>query len=637
MDRLDTLLYFAAAVMQLAAMIFAIRMSLEVADRRPWMLMLAALIAMFLARILALTTPYSVRQHLGPYIASTISLLLLVALFAIRQVTTAERLSRLAAATSRAERDASEGRYSSLVELSPDVLFVNADGRIAYANASAVKLFGAKNAEELIGRSPLDFLSPDCKPLAESRIQRLLNDGENTPVVGEDWIRLDGTTVPVEAISARVPWQDGTAIQVILRDISERKRAEEEKSRLLASERTARASAEHASRMKDEFLATLSHELRTPLTAIVGWSHLLIRGKPDAQDLEQGLTTIERNARVQTQLIEDLLDMSRIISGKLRLDIQRVLPVSVIEAAINSVKPAADAKEIRIETILDGHAGPVAADSGRLQQIAWNILSNAIKFTPKGGKVQVILRRVNSHIELTVADTGHGITPDFMPFVFDRFRQADATTTRKSGGLGIGLAIAKQLVELHGGNISARSPGAGQGSTFTVELPLMVVHAHIEPTGAAGQAVSVVPAPHQRVALDGVRVLVVDDEPDARELIRKLLEDCKAEVVTAGSAAEAVPLLQSQKLHVLVSDIGMPGVDGYEFLRQVRTMKPENGGKIPAIALTAFARSEDRTRALMAGYQVHVSKPVEPAELIATVASVAGLTGGPLPESPDAQ
>jgi CheY-like chemotaxis protein/two-component sensor histidine kinase len=361
----------------------------------------------------------------------------------------------------------------------------------------------------------------------------------------------------------------------------------------------------------------------------------LLQGSTDEADLKQGLLTIERNARVQTQLIEDLLDMSRIISGKLRLDIQRALPASFIEAAINSVKPAADAKGIRLEQILDAHAGPVAGDPSRLQQVVWNLLSNAIKFTPKGGRVQVILKRVDSQIELTVADTGQGIAPEFLPFVFDRFRQADASTTRKMGGLGIGLAIAKQLVELHGGSIGVRSPGQGQGSTFTVQLPVMVVHARkddaeqVHPGFASGMAVN-----RSRIGLEGIRVLVVDDEPDARDLIKRLLEDCKAVVSTAASAAEAVPILEAQRFHVLVSDIGMPVVDGYEFLRQVRQLKPENGGRIPAIALTAFARSEDRTRALMSGYQVHVAKPVEPAELVATVASVAGLTGGQSAESP---
>jgi signal transduction histidine kinase/ActR/RegA family two-component response regulator len=447
--------------------------------------------------------------------------------------------------------------------------------------------------------------------------------------VNEECVRLDGSTVPVEAIGVAVPWRGGKGIQVIWRDISERKRAEEEKSQLLASERAARSAAEHTSRMKDEFLATMSHELRTPLNAIVGWAHLLLQRNPDANDLQQGLSTIERNARVQTRLIEDLLDMSRIISGKLRLDMQRVLPVTIIEAAIDSLKPAADAKGVRLEKMLDPLAAPVAGDPGRLQQVVWNLLSNAIKFTPKGGRVQVILERVNSHVELTVADTGQGIAPEFLPFVFDRFRQGDSSTTRKQGGLGIGLAIAKQLVELHGGTIRATSPGNGQGSSFIVQLPLMVVHAQpgdaerLHPRAAAG----IVPAAASRSQLQGVKVLVVDDEPDARELIKRVLEDCKAQVLTAGSAAEAMPILLQQKPDVLLSDIGMPQVDGYDFLRQVRAMTAQSGGKIPAIALTAFARSEDRTRALMSGYQVHVSKPVEPAELVATVASVMGRTG----------
>ena len=515
MDRLDTTVYFVSAVLQLAAMVFAIRMSMEVADRRPWLLMLLALAVMFGARILALLVPLQIRQHLGPFIAVVISSLLLIALFAIRRVATAERLSRLSAATSAAERDASEGRYRSLVELSPDVAVRERGRADRIRQHGGGEILRRENAEELIGRSPLEFVASSSRPMVESRVHRLIAQGGIAPPVTEDWLRLDGSNVPVEAIAAIVPWREGTAIQVILRDISERKRAEEEKSRLLASERAARSAAEHASRMKDEFLATLSHELRTPLNAIVGWSHLLLRGEPDDADFDQGLSTIERNARVQTRLIEDLLDMSRIISGKLRLDVQQVLPVTFVEAAINSVKPAADAKEIRLEQILDGHAGPVAGDPSRLQQVVWNILSNAIKFTPKGGRVQVILRRADSQIELSVADTGQGITPEFMPFVFDRFRQADASTTRKMGGLGIGLAIAKQLVDLHGGSISVRSPGEGMGSTFTVQLPLMVVHANKEESGwPPANVVGMKNGNHSPIALQGVRVLVVDDEAD---------------------------------------------------------------------------------------------------------------------------
>jgi PAS domain S-box-containing protein len=629
MPELDTTLYYISAILQLAAMLFAVRMMREARDRRPWAVMLAAVVVMFGARIIAITVPAPTRLLFTPFIACAISLLLLIALFAIRRVAVAERMSRAAADRNAAERDATEERYRSLVEASPDVLFVNDQGKIAYANAMAVRFFGAQDLSELIGRSPLDFVAPNSRALVESRIKQLTLLGGNAGAVAEDWVRLDGTIVPAEAIAAAVPWRGGHAIQVILRDISERVRAEEEKARLLASERAARSAAEHASRMKDEFLATLSHELRTPLNAIVGWSHLLLQDSSNAEDLKQGLSTIERNARVQARLIEDLLDMSRIISGKLRMDFQRVLPSAFIEAAIGSVMPTADAKGIQLEKDLDPLAGPVSGDGGRLQQVVWNLLSNAIKFTPRGGTVRVALKRNDQLVEILVSDTGQGIAPEFLPFVFDRFRQADASTTRRHGGLGIGLAIAKQLVELHGGSIAVDSPGEGQGSRFLVTLPLMGVPVQTpEPAGELMGAGGDGGLIRHGTLLEGLRVLVVDDEEDSRELVKRVLEDCKARVVTAGSAAEAVPILEADHFHVLVSDIGMPKVDGYEFLRQVRELKPEQGGRIPAIALTAFARSEDRTRALMSGYQVHVAKPVEPAELVATVASVAGVAGG---------
>jgi signal transduction histidine kinase len=410
---------------------------------------------------------------------------------------------------------------------------------------------------------------------------------------------------------------------------------EQEKSELLASERAARSVAEHASRMKDEFLATLSHELRTPLNAILGWAHLLRQTPPngtrDPKDLEHGLDTIERNARAQTQLIEDLLDMSRIISGKLRLDIQRIAPISFIEAAIQTIRPAAEAKGIRIEQMLDSQADPISGDPNRLQQVIWNLLSNSVKFTPKGGKVQVVLQRVDSHLEISVADTGQGIKPEFLPYVFERFRQADASAARRFGGLGLGLALVKQLVELHGGSIEVKSPGEGMGATFVVELPLMVVHADSD-DGARKhpKAPSAVPCLPGSPTLAGLKVLVVDDEPDARDLIKRVLEACEAEVIAAGSATEALGMIEQDRPNVLVSDIGMPGIDGYEFLQKVRAMGSSRGGLLPAVALTAFARSEDRTRTLMAGYQVHVSKPVEPAELVATIASVAGRTIPPV-------
>jgi PAS domain S-box-containing protein len=606
------LVYTIAACFQFAAVVFAIRMILEVKDRRPWIVLLTALAIMLFFRILVMFIgPKPLEGYIAP-VSAFISILLFVSLFFIRTIAVAERES--------------ENRYRSLVELSPDAIFVNADDRIAYINPAGVKFFGAQTREQLLGKSPLEFTSPESVQLVRNRIDQLVNGGQMAPLVEEQWMRLDGTRITVEAVASIIPWERGKAVQVILRDISERRAAENERAKLLASERVARSNAEHANRMKDEFLATLSHELRTPLNAILGWSQLLRGGNSPEEELNQGLDTIERNARAQTQLIEDLLDMSRIISGKMRLDIQRVVPISFVKAAIETIRPAADAKGVRLEQILDPLSGPIAGDPSRLQQVAWNLLSNAVKFTPRGGKVQVILQRVNSHIELTVADTGQGISPDFKPFIFDRFRQADATTTRRYGGLGLGLAIVKQLVDSHGGTVSVQSPGEGQGATFTVTLPLSAVQTQTDDGTRLHPASSGLDFDQNaRADLSGLKVLVVDDEADARELIRRVLTGCGAEVITASSAAEALTLLDGSD--VMLSDIGMPEVDGYELLRRVRAMPAVRGGKIPAIALTAFARTEDRTRALMAGYQVHISKPVSPPELIASVASVTGRTG----------
>lgn len=409
-------------------------------------------------------------------------------------------------------------------------------------------------------------------------------------------------------------------------DITEQKQAESEREKLLESERTARSEAERASRLKDEFLLTLSHELRTPLNAILGWSQLLRQGRLDAQKMAQGLDTIERNVRVQSQLIDDLLDMSRIISGKLRLNVQRVELGSVIEAAVETVRLSAEAKKIRLQQVIDPVAGIVSGDPARLQQIVWNLLSNAIKFTPKGGRVQVVLERVNSHIELSVIDTGIGIKPEFLPHVFDRFRQADASTTRNHGGLGLGLSIVRSLAELHGGSVRVKSAGEGKGATFIVSLPLVVVHPEaVEPDDFDRFGAIDTSGDYQEPALNGVKVLVVDDEPDARELIRLVLEGCEAEVITATSAQEALAVLERERPDVLISDIGMPQADGYQLIRQVRTLDPNRGGIIPAVALTAYARAEDRKRALLSGYQMHISKPVEPSELIAVVASLTSL------------
>ncbi|MET0320164.1 MAG: ATP-binding protein [Duganella sp.] len=393
--------------------------------------------------------------------------------------------------------------------------------------------------------------------------------------------------------------------------------AAEERKLLLDSEREARAEAERNSQMKDEFLATLSHELRTPLTAILGWSQVLRRGVRDEADLHRGLQTIERNARAQAQLIEDLLDMSSIASGKVRLELLPLSPTAIAAAAIDTVRPAAEAKQIEIRTQFAENAGMVSGDASRLQQIIWNLLTNAIKFTPRDGVVTVSVEREGDQVAIAVGDTGVGIAPDFIGHVFERFRQADATTTRKHGGLGLGLAIAKHLVEQHGGTIGASSDGADCGACFTVRLPRRAGKNDAPPSAHCA-------APHD---LAGVQVLVVDDDQDARELIRRILHDCHAEVLLAATAPEALSLLEQARPTLLISDLGMPDIDGYGLLQRIRALGPERGGNVPAIALTAFARVEDRMKALSSGFLAHISKPVEPAELIEKVAALCAELG----------
>ncbi|HYG79816.1 MAG TPA: ATP-binding protein, partial [Pyrinomonadaceae bacterium] len=416
----------------------------------------------------------------------------------------------------------------------------------------------------------------------------------------------------------------------VIQDITEQKRAEAERDRVLEREKALRAEAEEASRLKDEFLATVSHELRTPLTAILGWAHMLRTGQFAGGDTAKALETIERNARAQAQLIDDLLDVSRIITGKLRLDVRPVDPNSLIGAAVEAVGPAAEAKGIRVQKIVDTGIVFVSGDPVRLQQVVWNLLSNAVKFTPRGGRVQVRLERVNSHVEIGVSDTGQGISPEFLPHVFDRFRQADQGTTREHGGMGLGLAIVRHIVELHGGTVRAESPGEGKGSTFTVLLPVAAVYQNddvresVRP--AAGDTLPSYECPDR---LDGLRVLIVDDDPDTRELLKAGLGRCGTEVVTAASAGEALEAIAADPPDLLISDIGMPGEDGYELIRKVRALPPERGGRVPAVALTAYARTEDRLRALRAGYQMHVSKPVELAELVAVASSLVRRTGEP--------
>lgn len=408
-------------------------------------------------------------------------------------------------------------------------------------------------------------------------------------------------------------------------------------ARLYEAARRARAEAELAasenarlyrralesSQLKDEFLATVSHELRNPLNAILGWSRMLRAGQIPEEGISKALDTIERNARAQAQLIDDLLDVSRIITGKLRMDVQPADPNLFIEAALEAIQPAADARGVRMQKIMDTGMVSVPGDPIRLQQVVWNLLSNAIKFTGKGGVVQVRLERVNSHVEIVVSDTGQGIAPDFLPHVFDRFRQADQRTTRQHGGMGLGLAIVKNLVELHGGSVNAASPGKGEGATFTVRLPVVPVY-QVDPEGGRVHpaARDLMPLTEGDDRLDGLKILVVDDEPDTRDLLKTGLENCGALVTVACSVIKALDAIKTELPDVLISDIGMPGEDGYDLIRRLRSLAPERGGKIPAIALTAYARVEDRLQALRSGYQMHVPKPVELAELVAVAASL---------------
>jgi PAS domain S-box-containing protein len=418
----------------------------------------------------------------------------------------------------------------------------------------------------------------------------------------------------------------------IIEDVTERVAREAElhaqieaRTRLLSSEKLARNEAERANRLKDEFLATISHELRNPLNAILGWAHMLRLGKLTPPNIERAVETIYRNAKSQAQLVADLLDVSRIISGKLRLDVRTVDLIAIVNAAIDSIRPAADAKSIRVQTMLDPAAGPISGDADRLQQIVWNLLTNAVKFTPKGGRIQVKVQRIDSHVEILVSDSGVGISKEFLPYVFDRFRQADASTTRIHGGLGLGLSIVHQLVDLHGGSVSVQSEGEGKGATFTIQLPFVSV------ISSQKEAETVNPAAVEEMStfaglpsLQGLKVLVVDDEADTRELIREVLKECGSEVILSRSAAEALEALEQHRPDILISDLGMPDEDGYSLITKIRALPAERGGHIPAAALTAYARAEDRMRVLRSGFQFHLPKPVDSAELVTVVASLAG-------------
>jgi signal transduction histidine kinase/DNA-binding response OmpR family regulator len=408
-------------------------------------------------------------------------------------------------------------------------------------------------------------------------------------------------------------------------EITERKHIEEERAQLLVREQAARAEAEQANRTKDEFLAVLSHELRTPLSAILGWSHLVRTGKLDEPQMSRAFETIERNARSQSQLIDDLLDVSRIITGKLQIEPRPVDLCAVIEAAIEAVRPAFETKGVRFETLLDPAACEVAGDANRLQQIFWNLFSNAIKFTPEKGKISVEVARVGMRVRISVSDSGIGITPEFLPYIFDRFRQADGSTTRVHGGLGLGLSIVKHLVQLHGGAIEVASKGKNEGSTFTVSFPVASIAA--SQTSESAAAIEAdgngLPASFSKL-LDGLRILVVDDEADSRDLVTAILTRCGSEVRCCETVAEAIKTFRAWKPDLLVSDIGMPNEDGYALIKKLRKLRLKMARDIPAVALTAYATDDDRERVLSAGFQMHIAKPIEPKALVRSIAGVVG-------------
>jgi PAS domain S-box-containing protein len=514
-------------------------------------------------------------------------------------------------------------RLAAIVASSNDAIIGKTlGGIITNWNDGARRIFGYSE-EEVVGQ-PINILIPDDRQDEEPKIIERLKRGERVDHYQTVRVRKDGQKIDLSLTISPIRNALGQIIGAskIARDITEHIRLQEERERLLEQAQSAREQAETANRVKDEFVATVSHELRTPLNAILGWSSMLLSDKLKGADARRGLETIERNARLQAQLIEDILDVSRSISGKLRLDIKPVELISVIRAAVDAVRPAAEGKDIQLQLLLDPAADHVQADATRMQQIIWNLLANAIKFTPRRGFVQVKLDRVESRAQVTVTDTGQGISPDFLPFIFNRFQQGDGTTTRRHGGLGLGLAIARHLVEMHGGTIEAASEGLDKGSTFTVAFPLVAVRS------ASGSLVSpqLISTPQEsdsngkaQTSLKGLRILAIDDEPDVRDMLQTLLQDCGANVLTASSAQEGLEALAAWKPHVLISDIGMPDEDGYSLIRKIRALTSEQGADVPAIALTGYVRVEERVRALEAGYQMFVPKPVETNELISRI------------------
>ena len=510
----------------------------------------------------------------------------------------------------------SEWRFRRLVESNMfGVAFGDFTGRFHYANDYFIKMVGYSREEIETGQvrwmdiTPAEFLPLDERAGVELRTKGVAMQFE------KEYIRKDGTRVPILIGSAllNAPYSQSQEVITFYVDLTTQRQVQAELARSLAAEQAARADAETANRIKDEFLAVLSHELRSPLNPILGWTKLLQSQTYTPEETAQALATIERNAKLQAQLIEDLLDVSRILRGKMALTICPVNLVTTIEAALETVRLAAEAKNIQIDTNLDQSIGRVSGDAARLQQIIWNLLTNAVKFTPQGGRVEVSLMQVDSLAQIQVRDTGKGINPDFLPYVFDYFRQEDGAITRKFGGLGLGLAIVRHLTEQHGGTISVESAGENQGATFTVYFPLQANAAAVVEEDAT---------PPQVLDLRHLKILVVDDEADMRELMRIILISYGAQVKVVASTIEVLNVLESWQPDLLISDIGMPEMDGYMLLRQVRQLPPAQGGQIPAIALTAYAGEYDQRQALAAGFQKHLPKPVEPGQLAEAIVTL---------------
>jgi len=509
---------------------------------------------------------------------------------------------------------------AAIVASSDDVIVSKTlDGIITSWNPAAERILGY-TAAEAIGKH-IRLIIPPERWAEEDDVLAHIRRGERVDHFETVRRAKDGRLLNISLTVSPVKDQTGKVIGAskVARDITERKLAEAERERLLASEKEARAEAERANRLKDDFLAVVSHELRTPLNAISGWASLLRIRKLDDVQSARAIETILRNAQTQNRLIEDLLDISRIISGQMRLNVRPFPLASVVEAALEAIRPSAEAKSIRLQSFLDPAAGPVAGDPDRLQQIFWNLLSNAVKFTANGGQVQVRLERINAHAEVTVTDTGQGIDAALLPFIFDRFRQGDSTY--KHGGLGLGLAIVRHLVDLHGGEVDARSEGEGRGAEFIVRLPISVaVPANREAPEARVQTSVGGSVSGSMPSLAGLRILIVDDQADSREVVSEIVGGAGAKIGTAEDVRQAIDLIGRWKPDVLISDIAMPGQDGYDLIRDLRALSSDKGGRTLAIALTAYASSQDGLKIRAAGYDMHLPKPINPIELATAIA-----------------